>query len=82
MPAKIGKVDMDGGNPMVLKDNITRPEAITIDLDEKLIYFSTQYPSKVGLELTSSFLLSIFEAIKFTYNQTLSVSKKRTGAEL
>lgn len=51
VPAKIGKVDMDGGNPLVLKDNITRPEAITIDLDEKLIYFSTQYPSKVSLDL-------------------------------
>ncbi|XP_046659437.1 low-density lipoprotein receptor-related protein 2 [Homalodisca vitripennis] len=47
VPAKIGKVNMDGSNALVLKDNITRPEAITIDLEEKMIYFSTQYPSKI-----------------------------------
>lgn len=47
VPPKIGRVDMDGSNPIVLRDHLTRPEAITIDLDEKQIYFSTQYPSKV-----------------------------------
>lgn len=49
VPAKIGRVNMNGEHPIVLKDNITRPEAITIDLEEKLLYFSTEYPSKVSI---------------------------------
>lgn len=32
---------------MVLVTNIDRPEAITIDIEKKLIYFSTQYPAEV-----------------------------------
>lgn len=36
---------MDGSNPVILvTDKLERPEAITIDIESKTIYFSTQYP--------------------------------------
>lgn len=38
---------MDGTKPVILLDDIQRPEAITIDLKEKMLYFSAQYPSYV-----------------------------------
>ncbi|KAF4524942.1 hypothetical protein B566_EDAN012698 [Ephemera danica] len=47
VPSKVGRVNMDGTNPMVLVDNLEKPEAIAIDLDKKLVYFSTQYPAEV-----------------------------------
>ncbi|XP_066998103.2 low-density lipoprotein receptor-related protein 2 [Anabrus simplex] len=46
VPAKIGKVNMDGSEPTVLKLS-ERPEAITIDLETKRLYFSTLYPTKI-----------------------------------
>jgi low density lipoprotein-related protein 2 len=48
VPAKVGKVNMNGSNPIILLEDIERPEAITIDLDSKLLYFSAQYPSFVS----------------------------------
>ncbi|XP_023703710.1 low-density lipoprotein receptor-related protein 2 [Cryptotermes secundus] len=45
VPSKVGKVNMNGSNPIILVDDIERPEAITIDLNTKLLYFSAQYPS-------------------------------------
>lgn len=47
VPPKVAKVNMDGSKPVILLDDIQRPEAITIDLKEKMLYFSTQYPSYV-----------------------------------
>lgn len=38
---------MDGSQPVVLLEDVDRPEAITIDIDRKMLYFSTQYPPKV-----------------------------------
>ncbi|KAJ8924543.1 hypothetical protein NQ315_000691, partial [Exocentrus adspersus] len=48
VPEKIGKVNMDGSNPIVLVDDIERPDAITIDIDSKTLYYSTQYPPLIG----------------------------------
>ncbi|CAH0730104.1 unnamed protein product, partial [Brenthis ino] len=48
VPAKIGKVNMDGSNPVILVDTIERPEAITVDIDKKIVYFSTQYPASIN----------------------------------
>lgn len=48
VPAKVGKVNMNGSNPIILLEDIERPEAITIDLYTKLLYFSVQYPSFVS----------------------------------
>ncbi|VVD04124.1 unnamed protein product [Leptidea sinapis] len=48
VPAKIGKVNMDGTSPVILVDTIERPEAVTIDIDRKIVYFSTQYPASVN----------------------------------
>ncbi|CAG2064860.1 unnamed protein product, partial [Timema podura] len=47
VPAKVGKVNMDGSKPEVLADDIERPEAITIDIDKKMLYYSTHHPSFV-----------------------------------
>lgn len=47
VPPKVAKVNMDGSKPVILLDDIQRPEAITIDLKEKMLYFSSQYPSYV-----------------------------------
>ena len=49
---KIGKVNMDGTMSTVLISNndVGIPVAITIDLESKKIYFSTQYPSSVSVE--------------------------------
>lgn len=38
---------MDGTNPQVLINDGYTPEAIAIDLEQKNIYYSTQYPSSV-----------------------------------
>ncbi|KAJ8943773.1 hypothetical protein NQ318_011985, partial [Aromia moschata] len=48
VPQKIGKVNMDGSNPIILVEDIERPEAITIDIDSKTLYFSTQFPPIIG----------------------------------
>ncbi|XP_014481783.1 PREDICTED: low-density lipoprotein receptor-related protein 2 [Dinoponera quadriceps] len=45
VPQKIGRVNMDGSNPLILVENLERPEAITIDIPSKTLYFSSQNPS-------------------------------------
>lgn len=55
VPAKVARVNMDGSNPIVLVDDVERPQAIAIDLDKKLVYFSTEYPAQVGI-INVSFL--------------------------
>ena len=50
MPPKIGKANMDGTMSTVLVKNNDVPVAITIDLDTKKIYYSTQYESMVSGE--------------------------------
>lgn len=47
IPTKIGRVNMDGTNPIILVDNVERPEAITIDIPTKTIYFSSLYPALI-----------------------------------
>ncbi|CAH1397949.1 unnamed protein product [Nezara viridula] len=49
VPQKIGRVNMDGSNPIILLKNLERPLAITIDLETKLLYYSTEYPSMIGV---------------------------------
>lgn len=44
VPQKIGRVNMDGSNPLILIKNLERPEAITIDIPSKTLYFSCQNP--------------------------------------
>lgn len=42
------QVNMDGSDPVILvEDDIERPEAITIDIESKTIYFSTLYPPRI-----------------------------------
>lgn len=48
VPAKIGRANMDGTNPIILVDITSRPEAITIDVEKKIVYYSTQYPPSVN----------------------------------
>ncbi|KAL0271000.1 UNVERIFIED_CONTAM: hypothetical protein PYX00_008246 [Menopon gallinae] len=47
VPSKVAKVNMDGTNAEILTTNIQRPEAITIDLDKKILYYSAQYPGYI-----------------------------------
>jgi len=47
VPQKIGRVNMDGTNPLILAENMERPEAITIDIPNKILYFSCQNPAFV-----------------------------------
>ena len=44
VPGKVGKVNMDGSGALVLVDKLDNPEAITLDLDRKIIYYSTRHP--------------------------------------
>jgi low density lipoprotein-related protein 2 len=60
VPSKVGKVNMNGSNPIILLDDIERPEAITIDLYTKLLYFSAQYPSFVSSVLQLYAFLALF----------------------
>lgn len=53
VPPKIGKANMDGTNPTILLNNNAEvPTAITIDLETKIIYYSTQFPSTVSIDLS------------------------------
>ncbi|XP_059057986.1 low-density lipoprotein receptor-related protein 2 [Achroia grisella] len=47
VPVKVGKANMDGTNPVILVDSFERPEAITIDIEKKIVYFSTQFPASI-----------------------------------
>ncbi|KAK9880927.1 hypothetical protein WA026_013260 [Henosepilachna vigintioctopunctata] len=44
VPQKIGKANMDGSLPIILVDNVERPESLAIDIENKMLYFSTQFP--------------------------------------
>ena len=49
VPAKIGKAKMDGSNPMILvRDNMTKPEFLTIDPATEMLYFSSSQEPKVS----------------------------------
>lgn len=41
-------MNMDGSNVQILNKDDQIPEAIAIDLEQKNIYYSTQYPSNVN----------------------------------
>lgn len=44
VPEKIGRVNMDGSNPKILVGEYERLEAITVDVTNKMMYFSCQNP--------------------------------------
>jgi low density lipoprotein-related protein 2 len=67
VPSKVGKVNMNGSNPIILVDDIERPEAITIDLNTKLLYFSAQYPSFVSSLLQFYAFLAQFVVLWLLY---------------
>ncbi|KAL7294867.1 hypothetical protein TKK_0011791 [Trichogramma kaykai] len=47
VPIKIGRVNMDGSNPLILVDQEQWLESLTIDIPNKMLYFSTQHPGYV-----------------------------------
>lgn len=47
VPQKIGKVNMDGSNAMILVEDVEKPDAITIDIDSKTLYFSTRTQPRI-----------------------------------
>ncbi|KAF0767414.1 low-density lipoprotein receptor-related protein 2, partial [Aphis craccivora] len=69
VPPKIGKINMDGSNPQVLINDGHTPEAIAIDLEQKNIYYSTQYPSNIKVMSVNGMnhrtLMSDYNSIAF-----------------
>ncbi|XP_071451711.1 low-density lipoprotein receptor-related protein 2 [Hetaerina americana] len=64
VPAKVAKVNMDGTNPVVLVDDVERPEAIAIDLDKRQLYFSSQYPTFIKvMDLDGSNVRSLLTTV-------------------
>lgn len=61
VPPKIGKINMDGSNPQVLINDGHTPEAIAIDLEQKNIYYSTQYPSNVNYNNSIYFIPTTYK---------------------
>ncbi|XP_045450693.1 low-density lipoprotein receptor-related protein 2 [Melitaea cinxia] len=47
VPPKIGKVNMDGSESIILVDTLERPEAVAIDIEKKIVYFSVVYPPAI-----------------------------------
>lgn len=47
VPTKVGRVNMDGTNPLVLVDNVDNIDGLTIDVDKKDVYFSSRHPPAV-----------------------------------
>ncbi|XP_015126789.1 low-density lipoprotein receptor-related protein 2 [Diachasma alloeum] len=47
VPEKIGRINMDGTNSLILINDTYKLEAITIDIPSKRIYFSSQFPAYV-----------------------------------
>lgn len=56
---------MDGSSPQVLISDGYTPEAIAIDLEQRNIYYSTQYPSSVN-----SFNILVQTFLKLIDNHT------------
>lgn len=46
VPSKIARANLDGSNPMVLAE-CDHPESIAIDIDRKIVYYSTTYPPTI-----------------------------------
>ena len=51
VPAKVGRANMDGTESIILHmfSSLEKPEAITIDVDAKTLYWSTSNEAKVSL---------------------------------
>ena len=48
VPTKIGSANMDGSDPkIVIKDKISNPEFLTIDLQKEVLYFSSSHTPKI-----------------------------------
>ena len=58
VPAKIGVANMDGTqSKILLKDNLTQPEFLTLDPDTEMLYFSSSFkPAKVSKLILEIFL--------------------------
>lgn len=49
VPVKIGRVDMNGKNPIVLLQEIAHPESLVVDIEKKLLYYSASNPALIGV---------------------------------
>lgn len=47
VPTKIGKVNMDGTDSIILVEDLDSPESLTIDIEKKNVYYSTHYPPTI-----------------------------------
>lgn len=53
VPSKVARANLDGSNPIILVEDVDRPESIVVDIDKKVVYYSTQYPATVSAVSTS-----------------------------
>lgn len=81
VPPKIGKVNMDGTSPVVLLNDLERPDAITIDLtaEPKMLYYSTQgNPLVVSMDINGGRKTNILsESNDIQRPKALAVSDSR-----
>ena len=48
VPAKVGKVNMDGSEPeVIVSKDFNHPETLTIDLQKEILYFSSSHDPKI-----------------------------------
>ncbi|GBP08672.1 Low-density lipoprotein receptor-related protein 2 [Eumeta japonica] len=79
VPPKIGRANMDGSNSVVLVDSIDRPEAITIDIDKKIVYFSLKFPgsiNSIGTDGTGRMTI-LSEVNSISYPKSIAVLDSR-----
>ncbi|CAH2090680.1 unnamed protein product [Euphydryas editha] len=79
VPPKIGKVNMDGSEPIVLVDTLERPEAVAIDIEKKIVYFSVVYPPAIKSVNTegNDFTTILSEENAISYPKVIAVLDSR-----
>lgn len=54
IPPKIGRVDMDGRNPVIIiKDDVVQPQCVVVDLNTKNIFWSSSRSGKVSIPFST-----------------------------
>ena len=74
VPPKIGKASMDGSNPQVLVRDTQHPLSLAIDIQTKVIYWSTENPPAVSgriLETLPKLAFYVFLIVSTVKNEPL-----------
>ncbi|EDX17507.1 GD16065 [Drosophila simulans] len=49
VPIKIGRVDMNGQNPIVVFQDVSHPESLAVDTEKKMVYYSASNRAVIGV---------------------------------